>query len=72
MRIATGKYDQFMGGVHDIICGDHLQLPPVKDSCIYKNPIHSDNCNGTEVIGYEIYANASLYYELKRGISSTR
>ena len=66
MRIATCKYDQFMGGVHYIICGDHLQLPPVKDSCIYKNPINSDNCNELKVSGYELYANTFLYYELKQ------
>ena len=66
MRIATIKYDQFMGGVHYIICGDHLQLPPVKDSCIYKNPINSDNCNELKVSGYELYANTFLYYKLKQ------
>ena len=66
IRIATCKYDQFMVCVHYIICGDHFQLSPVKDSCIYKNPIISDNCNELKVSGYELYANTLLYYELKQ------
>ena len=57
MRIATCKYDQFMGGVHYIICGDHLELPPVKDTGIFKNPMHSNNCNEFKMSGFELPRN---------------
>ena len=64
LRKATGKYDQFFGGVHFILVGDLYQLPPVLMKPVYTDEISSlDDMN---MAGFELYRSCTCYKELLR------
>ena len=66
LRIATGKYDQLLGGMHFIYSGDFFQLEPVLDNVVYSDPKSWTNCNELKIRGHEVYINTTLYYELTK------
>ena len=62
-RKATGRYDQFIGGLHYILLGDFYQLPPVMAKALYVDDTWYNDINAA---GKEAYLACTCYKELLR------
>jgi hypothetical protein len=55
LRVAKRVSDVPFGGVHIVLVGDFLQLPPVGGEPIYKDPSQKANVSPHELAGYRLW-----------------